>query len=210
MLKTAILSEDGVYRYLLTRQFSQLLGESLTPPKNVLFIGVNPSTADALNDDPTVRKWTGFTSQWGFDSFSVVNLFAHRSTDVKALERTPDPIGPDNDANIIAEIERADLIVPCWGARGKLPKSLWFRIEDVLAMIGDRPMKCLGTTLSGDPVHPLFISYTTPLTDYAHLYQHKVQAEAKVEEAERRNLLASRKEVIHSAENAAVQTYQFY
>lgn len=105
----AVLSSCGRYRYRLGRQFG--LGD-----RNVVFVGVNPSTADATVDDPTVRKWIGFAKRWELDRIEVVNLFAYRATDVRALAEAADPVGPENDAYLRAALAGAELVVPCWGS----------------------------------------------------------------------------------------------
>lgn len=151
----ATISQCGLYRYTLDRAWGH--GKSIT------FVGVNPSTADASVDDATVRRWRGFSERWGYAKFTVVNLFAFRSTDVRALAKAGDPVGPDNDRYILTAIGAADLVVPCWGDRSKLPRSLRPRIEVVRTILRDRaaPIQVFGLTASGDPKHPLMLSYGT-------------------------------------------------
>ncbi len=157
----AILSADGRYRYGLDRSIG--MGDRV-----VAFIGVNPSTADANVDDATVRKWRGFSARWGFDKFFVGNLFAWRSTDVRALATAEDPVGPETDAHLRVMLSYAELVVPCWGDSGKLPVSLRMRVEAVRELICEsgRPVKCLGLTKGGDPKHPLMLGYSTALQDW--------------------------------------------
>ncbi|HET6805656.1 MAG TPA: DUF1643 domain-containing protein [Frateuria sp.] len=154
----AVLSECGRYRYTLTRQVGEqgpLFG----------FVGVNPSTADAEVDDATVRKWRGFVQRWGGRGFVVVNLFAWRATDVSALACPPDPIGPGNLAAIAAMVDSCDVLVPCWGSRLKMPRSLWPQIDRVRVQLlaSGKPVMCFGHAKSGDPMHPLMLGYSTPL-----------------------------------------------
>lgn len=161
---SAIISSCGTYRYTLSRDIAE------DRPHRVLFVGVNPSTADASMDDATVRKWTGFTSRWGtYAGFDVCNLFAFRSTDVRALARASDPIGPENNDHMLRLMREADTIVPCWGDRTKLPRELWGRIDTVKEMILDSgaPVFTLGLTKCGDPKHPLMLGYNTQLTEWA-------------------------------------------
>lgn len=161
---SAVMSHCGRYRYILGRDI-----EAIFPrPGVVIFIGVNPSTADAETDDATVRKWRGFASRWGYNRFLVGNLFAYRATDVRALARAEDPVGPDNDAHLAWLLERADLVVPCWGSRDKLPPALWPRIDAVRAQLraGRAPILTLGLTASGDPKHPLMLGYDAKLEDW--------------------------------------------
>lgn len=158
---TAVLSDCGAYRYHLTRLVAAGLGA-------VVFIGVNPSTADATTDDATVRKWAGFTRRWGFGAMQVGNLFAYRATDVRELGKVDDPVGPENDRYLRSLFEQANLVVPCWGSRGKLPARARGRIDTVRQLLREsgRPVKVLGLTASGDPAHPLFLGYETPLEDW--------------------------------------------
>lgn len=156
---SAVISECGQYRYLLGRS----LGGGGRGPV-VLFVGVNPSTANADLDDATVRKWRGFARAWGFDRFEAVNLFAYRTTDVRMLARVPDPIGPRNEAHVRQAIDRAHLVVPCWGAAAKLPDRLRGGLQWGKWMAGNaRDSQCLGLTKCGQPRHPLMLGYATPL-----------------------------------------------
>ena len=173
MQKSAHLSDCEHYRYFLSRTFPSFTDVSAdlvsgSPRfKFVTFIGVNPSTADAEVDDATVRKWIGFTARWGYQGFTVVNLFAYRSTQVANLAHVADPVGVDTDAWIAKAIrESGDLIVPCWGSRDKLPNSLHYRIDEVNAMLKGKNTMCFGKTLKGDPMHPLMLGYNTQLMPF--------------------------------------------
>lgn len=160
---TAELSTCGRYRYQLSRT-------ARVDDGTVLFIGVNPSTADAAEDDQTVRKWKGFTARWGYGAFLVGNLFAWRARHVQFLETATDPVGPENDYHLTAMIDRADLIVPCWGdLDNKIPARLRPRADVVRALLrkGGRPVQCLGTTRGGHPRHPLTLGYVTPLRPWS-------------------------------------------
>ena len=117
---SAIISECGKYRYRLDRE---ILTNLSTGPVYAFF-GINPSTADASLDDATVRKWRGFVRQWGGSRFIIGNVFAYRATDVKELALVADPIGMENIPHIIEIAKEADIIVPCWGNRSKLPARL--------------------------------------------------------------------------------------
>lgn len=89
MEKTAIISEDEKYRYQLSRCWDE------TKPR-ILFIMLNPSTADANIDDPTIRRVISFAKSWGYGGVYVGNLFAFRSTDPKGLKQIADPVGENN------------------------------------------------------------------------------------------------------------------
>lgn len=156
---SAILSPCGTFRYTLSRLCRNTSGPSYA------FFGVNPSTADALEDDATVRKWTGFVNAWGGSCYSVANVFAYRATNVKKLATVDDPVGHMNFHFQNQLIALADILVPCWGNRSKVPKQLrwhFFALLDRLKQSG-KPVMCFGKTLSGDPKHPLFLPYDTKL-----------------------------------------------
>lgn len=147
MKKTAQLSDCQTYRYNLFR-----IADNNRPAKIVTFIGLNPSTADAFHDDPTIRRCLGFMTAWGYNSLCMVNLFAYRATVPTDMKQSTDPIGPDNDKTILSCIEQSDLVVAAWGNHG----SFLDRDEQVLSMI-NKPIYCLGRNASGTPKHPLYI-----------------------------------------------------
>ncbi len=92
--KATVFSSNRVYRYVLWREWNQLLS---APFRYAMFIGLNPSTADETKNDPTVRKCIGFAKRWGYDGLCMTNLFAFRATDPGAMLKDLAPIGPDND-----------------------------------------------------------------------------------------------------------------
>lgn len=113
-------------------------------------------------------KWRGFVNRWGGRGYIAINPWAYRSTDVRALATAADPIGPDNDEHILDAMDRADIFVPCWGSRGKLPPSMHYRlglIEAALRSFG-KPLFTFGFTASGDPKHPLMLGYDTELVPW--------------------------------------------
>lgn len=160
---SAIISDCGKYRYRLDRDVGM-------DGPTFMFVGVNPSTADANIDDATVRKWIGFTKRWGGRRFLVGNAFAYRSTDVRALSALSpgDAIGILNDWHLMRMAVEADVIVPCWGNSQKVPPNLRTRFAFLAEMLtgADKPIKHMGLTAGGDPKHPLMLAYTTPLTDW--------------------------------------------
>lgn len=158
--QAADLSNCERYRWHLERIFDYAKG-------TIAFIGVNPSTADALIEDATTRKWAHFTLREGFGGYRAVNLFAYRATDVKELGRAEDAIGDHNDHFIGLALSHADLIVPCWGSRDKLPRPMRSRINRVIDLIEwrDKPVKVFGLTNAGDPKHPLFLGHDHPLIE---------------------------------------------
>lgn len=144
----ALISDDGWYRYWLTRRWNT--GSVAT------FVMLNPSTADASLDDPTIRRCIGFAKAWGCGALSVVNLYAFRSTDPKGLWIAEDPVGPDNDDHLSAAALGAAIsgwpLVAAWGANAKPD-----RVSHVLALPGMDALTALGTTKDGAPRHPLYL-----------------------------------------------------
>ncbi len=158
---SAVISDCGKYRYRLDRNVAD---EGIV----ILYCGVNPSTADMAVDDATVRKWIGFTKINGGRKFIAVNPFDYRSTDVSKLKTVAYPVGELHDHHVGKAILEADILVPCWGNVAKVPKHLrhhFSRMLDMMAISG-KPVKTFGFTNAGDPKHPLFLSYSTPLVDY--------------------------------------------
>lgn len=155
---SAILSDCGTYRYRLDRRI-QGVGRLF------VYLGVNPSTADADTDDATTRKWLGFTKRHDGRGYVAVNPFAFRATDVRELASADDPVGPLNDWHIDEALDEADVIVPCWGNAAKLPHDLRPRLEEVKRklLLYDKPVLTFGLTAGGDPRHPLMLGYDTEL-----------------------------------------------
>ena len=161
---TAVLSPCGIYRYRLERTVG-MVGPVFA------FFGINPSTADATEDDPTVRKWTGFTKAWGGSRFVVGNAWPLRATDVRALATATrwKHIDRENWSHLLRMVEEADVLVPCWGDRGKVPKSMHAELDRLrcwLVTVGQatgKPVQCFGLTKAGDPMHPLMLPYSTRL-----------------------------------------------
>ena len=148
-VREATFSQCGRYRYTLRRQWDN-------SKPYVMFVMLNPSTADAVQDDPTVRRCIGFAQTWGYGGLLVGNIFALRSTNPNALYGLIDPVGPDNDAALEALHSEAALTVAAWGVHGKI----YGRGASVLQLLAS-PVYCLGTTKEGYPRHPLYIAGDT-------------------------------------------------
>lgn len=131
----------------------------------VALFGVNPSTADATVNDHTIAKDIGFAKVNGWRKIIKANAFGYRSTDVRALGKVAAPIGPDNERHIRQIIAEADVLVPCWGDRGKLPKHLRPYLDALASTLlaSGKPVMHFGLTSGGDPRHPLMLAYSTPL-----------------------------------------------
>jgi hypothetical protein len=144
---SAWFSECGRYRYFLRRDW----GDSGAP--FALWIAMNPSTAEAEVDDPTIRKEIHYTRQMGLTSLVKCNVMDYRATDPKVLLR----VQPRSDANLPHIIELAGMagrIILAWGA---LPKPLRRYADDVTAALRGHPLYCMGTTKDGSPRHPLYL-----------------------------------------------------
>lgn len=164
-LSGAIFSVDRTYRYELWRRWSD--GPTLA------IAMLNPSTASAYEDDPTIRKCIGFAKRLGFGGFRVVNLFAARSTDPKALRHIGDPIGRENDERIVTVCQSADRCIVAWGASDVGGGLIAWRAAEVVRMLRNRgvPLWCLGRSQQGHPRHPLMLAYSTPLELFDHASQ---------------------------------------
>ena len=152
---------EGDYRYLLWRELREERAGG-----TILWVMLNPSTADGSEDDPTIRRCLGFAESWGYGAVEVVNLFAARATDPRDLDRFEDPVGPRNDAYLTAAARRASRIVCAWGAhRGTEPERRAVEVTNRIVEIDH--LWCLGLTASGQPRHPLYLSADTLLQPYA-------------------------------------------
>lgn len=155
--RDAVLSDCKRYRYLLRRTWDHDL-------LRVLFITLNPSTADAEVDDATIQSCVRLAKGWGAGSIEVVNLFGWRATKPEELSRADDPVGPRNDGIAEAAVNRCDLCICAWGAHPMAvgrDKTMWHLVKR------HRPAAfCLGVTKPGAPKHPLYIKTGTPLRNY--------------------------------------------
>ena len=146
----AVISSCGQYRYLLTRQVGP-------GSRTATFIMLNPSAADATNDDPTIRRCIGFARQWGRGRLAVLNLFAVRATDPADMKRAVDPVGLENRDWFDQMLSSPDAgpVICAWGVHGE------HRGQDVTVLVwlegyGIRPL-ALGVTRDGHPKHPLYL-----------------------------------------------------
>ena len=153
----AELSECGLYRYFLMREWSAAL--------KLRFLMLNPSVADWKNDDPTIRKCMGFAEALGFGGIIVMNLFAFRATYPIDLVDAIDPVGPENDHWTRALTTNEAPIVCAWGSSGNtaVRRLVQARLPVVQALLGKHPLACLGRSQDGQPRHPLMLSYSTQL-----------------------------------------------
>lgn len=150
----ALLSPDERYRYVLWRKW----GEGVP----VTWVMLNPSTADADVDDPTIRRCMGFARGWGWPGIVVVNLFAFRATEPALALRADDPYGPENEAHL-ADCLGAEgtMVVAAWGERGTY-RNRANQVLDLARDVGVRKVYCVGRTKAGAPRHPLYVRKTQP------------------------------------------------
>ena len=147
----AILSEDRKYRYWLERDVRTLRQETGT----LAVVMLNPSTADEMEDDPTIRRCIGFARRWDHGRLIVVNLFALRSVNPDELTMWDDPVGLENDDWIRKAIGEADVTLVAWGAwKGVGPREK--AVAAIFTAEGVMPL-CLGVTKGGHPKHPLYV-----------------------------------------------------
>lgn len=156
---TATIDASGRFRYRLTRNWSASVSDMLGG--HVCWIMLNPSTADAAQDDPTIRRCIAFSKAWGFGGLVVVNLFALRATDPRHL-RLPrnhsqsdylDVVGERNDEVLESETDSAAQVIAAWGNHG----ALYERCERALEIVGPLRLYHLGLTKQGQPRHPLYV-----------------------------------------------------
>ena len=143
--KDAILSTDRAYRYALRRYWGN--------PANgyAVFIGLNPSTADETQDDPTIRRCIRFAQDWGFGGLCMANIFAFRATQPEDMKSAPDPIGPENNFYLVQSALGAGVVVAAWGVHGTyLNRGDWVR-----KLLPN--LHYLRLTKDGHPGHPLYL-----------------------------------------------------
>lgn len=152
----AVISDCGLYRYRLERellpQLNPLAGHSC------LFVMNNPSTADAMDDDPTIRRVKGFAESWGFGRVFVANCNPYRATDPKAAKVPPSEVLERNDVHMAELAWRAEWVVAAWG--GKADRYLSDRALRLLKTI--KPVRALELTKAGEPKHPLYLPAALP------------------------------------------------
>lgn len=147
---SAVLSADGLCRYRLSREMGHGFGR-------LLVIGLNPSKADAVDDDQTVRVLRGLALRLGCAWLDIGNLFALRSTDPKVLYTAADPVGPENDAHLLDLARDARVILAAWGNHGAF-QARDKRVVEFLRSKSIRRLTCLALTKGGHPHHPLRLS----------------------------------------------------
>jgi len=121
-----------------------------------MFVGLNPSTADEVNDDPTVRRCIGYAKRWGFGGLCMTNIFAYRATDPAVMKAQRDPVGRGNDRALVRMATQAGIVVAAWGVHGTHLE----RERRVLSLLPE--LHCLGLTKDRHPRHPLYVRGDQP------------------------------------------------
>ena len=161
MRKDAFISACGKYRYILIRVW-----DSGRPV--LVIIMLNPSTADALLDDPTIRRGIAFAKREGFGGIIVINLCAFRATQPADMKAAVDPVGPLNDDQIRVLFELAAVsgspVLAAWGANGTFQNR--DTVVRLLALETGVDLVCLGVTKEGHPRHPLYVASDQPFVPF--------------------------------------------
>lgn len=148
MESSAQFSPCRRYRYSLWRTWHGLLPNA---KGYAMFVGLNPSTADETNDDPTIRRCIAFAQSWGYEGLCVTNLFAFRATRPDDMKAADDPVGPENDKTLCDLAKSAGVVVAAWGVHGTHAG----RADEIRAMLPR--LHYLRLTRDGHPGHPLYL-----------------------------------------------------
>lgn len=153
----ALFDDSRVHRYQLWRRWGA--------GRAVMFVCLNPSTADERVDDPTVRRCVRFTQAWGYGAMTMGNLYAYRASSPQALQHNPDAVGEENDAHLRLMAADAALVVAAWGVGGALDEAHTAHCTQLLLHAHDSGsgLRCLGKTRGGHPRHPLYLPGTAAL-----------------------------------------------
>ncbi|HIF6258269.1 DUF1643 domain-containing protein [Enterobacter hormaechei] len=154
MLKSAVFSDCKQYRYSITRTWDE------TKPY-VVFIGLNPSYADAEQDDPTLGRCISFAQGWGMGGVRIVNLFAFVHTNRFEMMKVADPVGADNDRYIVETVANAGIVVAAWGNEGRR-----FQRSAAIRALLPAHTKCFKINATGEPKHPLYVHGDTALIPF--------------------------------------------
>jgi hypothetical protein len=158
------IDQSGTYRYVLTERL-----DPFQPKRVLVWICLNPSTANKTVTDQTLRRIITITKNLGYTELRIVNLFAFRSPDPSVMLGAPDPIGPKNDYWIRATIKDADRVIAAWGVNDKV--RIRNRAAQVIRLLGAVELYCLDRSRNQDgrPYHPRLAAPDTPLTLFKHL-----------------------------------------
>jgi hypothetical protein len=147
--RSAAISECGLYRYSLMRAVQ----EWFPKPGIVVWVLNNPSTADGISDDPTVRKCWKYTVGWGYGAMEFVNTNPWRATDPRLAEMPPAQALAINDEWVKMSLENSPLVIAAWG--DKANPVLARRMYTLIHSLG--PLHAMRVTKAGNPQHPLYL-----------------------------------------------------
>lgn len=162
MSGNAVFDSSGEYRYWLQRKWDDLKAK-------VSFIMLNPSVADSEWDDRAVQRCIFFARNWGFGSVEIVNLFAYQTESPKILKSVMEPIGKDNDKYILETLKNADIIIAAWGNDGAFRN----RYKEILTLVQDYDLHCMGITAESQPKYPARLSNDTRYFIYRYCVNRK-------------------------------------
>ena len=132
------------YRYALWRTWDE-------SKPYAMFVGLNPSTADEVNNDPTVIRCINFAKSWGYGGLCMANLFAYRATEPDEMMAAVEPVGSANDDWLVNLANEAGVVVAGWGNDGRYLN----RSKDVVGLLPN--LHYLKRNKSGEPAHPLYL-----------------------------------------------------
>lgn len=161
MLKSAKFNEDRTHRYYLSRIWDEKMSK-------MLFIGINPSTADGEKDDHTVSRLVKFCQSWGFGGFYIVNLYSFISPEPEDMidhynnltNKMEKALHKQNMAVALRYGRICSMITFMWGAG--IPNQT--QADKYIRTFRDA--YCFGKTREGHPKHPLFLASHTQLTKF--------------------------------------------
>ncbi|MBA9027613.1 DUF1643 domain-containing protein [Peribacillus huizhouensis] len=159
---------DGEYRYSLIREWDE------SNAQRVVFVLLNPSTADDEGDDQTTKVCIEFAKKWGYGSLQIVNLFAFRATyptDLKKVKDYKKMVGVHNHSFLQNALQNADKIVVAWGEHGKIQKR--YMDDSLKSLFSYFPLYCFREIANNQPKHPLGVDYNTPLVEYTFFKQFR-------------------------------------
>lgn len=155
----ADFSPCRTWRYSLWRKFESF--DESTQNRMLMFIGLNPSTADETEDDPTVRRCIRFAKDWGYNGLYMLNAYGYRATNPHDMKRiikehgSAAAVGEGNNAALTQKGVCSDMIIAAWGNHCELGRE-----REICELIA-RPIYCLGKTKSGRPKHPIYLRADT-------------------------------------------------
>jgi hypothetical protein len=155
----AIISDCGLYRYHLWRALGMRYMTDGRGPR-IVWVMLNPSTADATTNDRTIETCMDFSRRWGMEYMEVVNLYGLRATDPAELWKSKDPTGALNDDFIRRAVSTAMVTICAWGQNAKAD-----RVRAVLPLL-PKSRRALALNKDGSPKHPLYIARNTALVDF--------------------------------------------